>query len=982
MVEGGMPRGSRNEGAGSGSGRAKKPEIPKLSLREQLAAETAKLKANESARFTADQAPYEDATLEGDMETSGDLRAAPAVAFEAAPVEEGDVPSWDTADLKESVLSGMGMAPNLDTDQYRFGDPRALNMVQAADAAESARGKAKRPMDRKTMEKMVMGVPLEEGENEEAIPAKEKKVWKSKGGNVEIDMEAMVVGTADIFEMEPKEQAAALKTELDPADMVDRVPALSRLEQDMPEAELEAISNAFGEGFGPEGKKAAKEAVQEIKDMPEAKKERTLNGITNLGVFISEWKSDKMGEMLGWAEKKTDGGSFMNRLLKSSREFYERKSASNRRLIESTAKMASLSGAMTGAAKMGSILSWGRVALDIVGKGAFAKHINPFRHMTAGAMAFGTGAEIAKEVRFKAEGLREKTRVQDWEDAEGEARALYEEAKKKAGGGEVTVETLTAAYQENLPKDLLARLEGNIMAGSTFVGHVIKKDLTWGVARIQKKLDAIEANGKLNVEQKEKKRQELLVSYNGFLREADLMTTRVAGVDAASYAARLLEKSAKAFVTVMAVDTIARLFLSAHEILDRNFGQPENAFRGVPKTETAQGPNESLPTDVHRSLADAEVMTAESRNLPPGFVSLEMVGPGGSITGSLMKQLEEHPEKFGYTGETGRSSEQLHAWAFKTAKQMAKSAGFLTRKDQQDTWLSGAAVGKLHVGVDMSHGKPELAMVDSDGRVLGAAELKAGSYAMETPGGHKELPPVTEPAERPSLAQDYYLKKVLGAGAGNLDTAAQKDLGSRLFRLKVYNANMRDETLSSESRAQARAMAVGILRETSGKYRDALPRGWTEKLNQTESYTAFVQRESHGAEPVVSHEEEKPHVPMPKPLRRPVHSAEPTPEPAPAPKLPEGEPLVFNGVEHPEWGQEYKEALTPAFNALDAHGEGHSKDSILEFLHDMDRLKKAVAMLPASDPQRANLLETLEQGKTQVAPFYAAFMKPDWFEQV
>ena len=833
-----MPTGPRKEPPPIPAIRRAKVGGQKPTFAEQLAPEMAKLKANEATRATLDQAPYDEATLEGDMETAGDFRPA--------AVEEGDVPSWDAADIKESAMGGMGMAPELDTDQHRFGDPRALNMVQTADLPAS----------------------------------KKKESWTSKAGNIEIDLEAMGVGAADIYELEPGEQVKALKTELDPSGVAERTPVLSRLEEDMPEQQLEAVASAFGEGFGPEGKQAAKEAVGELKGMPKAKKERTLNGITNLGVFISEWKSDLMAGVIGAAARKTDEGSFMNRLLRSGKEYYERKSASSRKLIESETKLASLAGATTRMSKVGSILSWGRVGLDIVGKGAFAKHLNPFRHMTAGAMAIGASAEVLKETRFKANSLKEKTRM-DVESAEEEARALYEETARKSGG-KVTAEALSAVYQERLPQDLIARLNENFMAGSSFVGHVIKKDLAWGVERIQGKLDKIDTNKKLNDAQKAQKRQELLVSYNGFLREADLMTTKYVGVDAASYGARLVEKSAKAFVTVMAVDTIARLFMSAHDLFDRNFGS------GTAVGAAGAKAMESLPQ------GDVEVMTAESRELPSGIVSVETIGAGGSITGSLMKQLEEHPEKFGYTGETGRSSEQLHAWAFKTAKAMAKQAGFLTRKDQQDTWLSHAAVGRLRIGVDMSHGKPELAMVDEKNHVISAAELKAGPYGMKVPFADKgeavPTPEVVPPPESSyAPAHDYYVKKMLGAAAGKMDPKDRDQLGLTLNHLRRAQAVMHDEHASPASRAQARELAVADLREISKKYDGIMPKGWTEKLEKTPTYAEVLAK---GAGPV--HEEMGPPAPpreettppVEKPIRRVVRPVEPAPEPVVEKKAP------------------------------------------------------------------------------------------------
>lgn len=888
----------------------------KKSFQEQVAEEGAKLQASESARRTDAQAPYDEATIEGDMETAGEWRAAKP--------EAGDVPALET--------------------------PR---------------------------------------------------IWQNKTGTVKLNLDALGLSEADIVELEPGQAAAALKPELDPADVVDE----EYVDEVMSDEEILAAQEAAAtKGYGPEAAAAAHEAVEEIQAMPEEKKKRTLNGIVNLGAFASEWKSEKMASLIGSAESKTDQGSAMNRLLAATREYYQRRAESSRKLIERNDKMLSVSGTLTNASKVGSILSWGRVGLDIVGHGAFAKQLNPFRHMTAAAMAFGTGAEIGKEMRLKNTDVRTLTRIEDAEAAEDEARALYEEAKKKAGG-EVTAEALSASYKERLPQDLLKRIQENPDGFATsFVSKVFKKDLAWGVERIQKNLDKIDADPKLTDEQKAAKRQRVLAGAEGFLRDADRMLTRSAGVDAAAYSARLVEKGAKAFVTVMAVDTMARLFTSAHDLFDQHFGQPENAFRGLPATAMAGGTVESF------IAPEPELMTAESPELPPGIVSLETVGAGGSITGSLMKQLEEHPEKFGYEGNAARDSEQLHAWAFKTAKAMAKEAGFLTRKDQQDSWLSAAAVGKLQIGVNMEGGKPSLAFVDHNGAVLSAADIKAGRYEMpvpfpdagEEPAKESPVPPVLSPEQRPSFAQDYYVNKLLGAKAGELTNAQKRDLGGLLFRLKHYETLMRDEGAEAGSRATARTEAAKLLKTIAEKHAGILKPGWTEKMHAMPSYTAFVQMDGKGkefvgppappveAKPSVDEvvEEEKPKAPpVPKPRKVVMPAAEEAPVKVPkAPPVParsESEVPVADLVpKEPEAGPAGKleEYFAPSYAELPERGAVISKKTFSAIVEQMRSAAAERDRAPAGSSMRKAAEEYLAETRKTVQGSFGKYLKPGWYE--
>lgn len=792
------------------------PPVPKPMKRlggaEKAQADTtlATLKENEAAR--AAEAAMEARSM-GRFEDDGggQVQGRVVETFKAAPVEDGDVPSWDAVDLKETAMGGMGMAPELDTDQHRFGDPRALNMVQAVD-----------------------------------LPVTEEK--KKKKAKQKVDMKAMVLGTADIYDTQMEEEEKPSAKEVWEAEK--GLPSMivdPELRQEAAEPGVKDIEKAAGPLVGGAAEEAAlKQAVEaETAALPEEKKRGLLQGALNLGVQLTTLVNDSAAAMADRLSRNcADSNSLYCRLALSTKTLFKTRADNTRRLLEGEDGLLS----RKGVAKAVSVYSWARAATAI---GAFGGAEIARRTSMAALGVAGTSLEIAKEARLKNMDLREQVgaeRVRDMDAAAEEAWAMYEEAKASAKGKAPTAEQLSNKFGERLPKALLERLakkpEGVAMG---FAERLAEKDLRRTLEKIQAKLDAIE-NGPGTDAEKRARREQLMAGgviakqWGSYLKDADRFLTAAGTVDMLGYSARAAERTAKGARTAL-------VLLSLGALAKRGWDAFSSHETVVPAEASSVVGGESLAPETTPTapLGDAEVMTAESRDLPPGIVSMETVGAGGSITGSLMKQLEEHPEKFGYTGDTGRSSEQLHAWAFKTAKQMAKSAGFLTRKDQQDTWLSAAAIGKLHIGVDMSHGKPELAMVDADGHVMSAAELKAGPYGMKIPFADKgEATPVTpevvSPDQRPAAAADYYLKKMLGAEAAALSPAQQKELGTNLFKFKHYEQLMRDESLSPESRAEAKKMALALLTSTTQKYGDTLGVGWTEKMHNTEPYTAYVTR--------------------------------------------------------------------------------------------------------------------------------------------
>ncbi|MDO8260443.1 MAG: hypothetical protein Q7T50_02995, partial [Candidatus Magasanikbacteria bacterium] len=99
--------------------------------------------------------------------------------------------------------------------------------------------------------------------------------------------------------------------------------------------------------------------------------------------------------------------------------------------------------------------------------------MSPVGGILMGTMATGHSSEVLKNTRLKVEEVIEKTRVgkldekgemmnkDDFDRAWDEAYRLYDEAVLRSKDGEVSAKDLDKIYQENLPKDILARIERN-----------------------------------------------------------------------------------------------------------------------------------------------------------------------------------------------------------------------------------------------------------------------------------------------------------------------------------------------------------------------------------------------------------------------------------------------------------------------------------------------------------------------------------------
>lgn len=304
-----------------------------------------------------------------------------------------------------------------------------------------------------------------------------------------------------------------------------------------------------------------KEVEKELAKMPEKEKISLAKAIGNLGLYVECRKTgffaktlNTIGaERLAKKDKHIAEQGTLSRFLVSMSENYQKESErAEKRLRQKGQK------GFSNYRYISSNLSmYGRTVADIAGLTATSS----FRLVMAGTMFFTRGAQAAKEARLKNQEVIEKTRIDDIEKAEEEAWKLYEAAQKQ-GKSEITAEDLNKAFKENLPKDLLKRLNARIKSDKLFdkAKAMFAKDIEHSVFKIDKKLSEIEENGKLSAEQKEVEREKIFRKYEKFLNEMDGMISKYGTVDALALGGRYAEIAGKTVTAGLAVESLYLLY--------------------------------------------------------------------------------------------------------------------------------------------------------------------------------------------------------------------------------------------------------------------------------------------------------------------------------------------------------------------------------------------------------------------------------------
>lgn len=322
--------------------------------------------------------------------------------------------------------------------------------------------------------------------------------------------------------------------------------------------EVEDLERQAKELGDPELEKEARELRAELERTPEGEREKISVGFRNVGFFVEEAKNNffarvfkelseahtklETSDVVTRKEAPTPGkksvvGKFMGQLGK---RFNEEAGKARERIetIEKTKDRETLANA--------GYLFGNAVKLWTITSGAVTM---PLRAIAMGGMAFSRGADAAKEVRLENEKVIEKTRIEDMNRAAEEAWKVYEAAKGRAGTEAVGVKDLEKAYREQLPKDILARLEAKTPEQPSLMNRVaqgfMKVHIERSVKRLERKTAKIEANEKLTAKEKSAKRERLFNRFDRRLHDYDRVVGQFGTVDALAMGLRYAEIGGK-----------------------------------------------------------------------------------------------------------------------------------------------------------------------------------------------------------------------------------------------------------------------------------------------------------------------------------------------------------------------------------------------------------------------------------------------------
>jgi len=420
--------------------------------------------------------------------------------------------------------------------------------------------------------------------------AKEEEIPELKKANPK-DREKLRKTSAELESL--KQNIKRLKKEIGRLKIETNTPQNSpdlQTEAETPKPEAEAQQSHTPEVLKLESEEEI--AIEkEIKELPTEDKEKLSVGLGNVGFIVEKKKNDFFAKVFSWiAEKNLDQKKTTTRFLRKLSAGFLRDAKIAQKKAEDV---------VNGKAKrrmgnvgnlFGNVLRYGRVVTDLLGNTL----ASPLRYVMMAGMVSVRASEAAKETRLENEEVIEKTRIIDAERAAEEAWNIYEQAQKKAGGENISAESLKDAYIMGIPKDMQKRLEDTTVANS-FIQGVLRKSIESNISKFNEKIEDIENNKKLTKEQKEKKKEKLIKKWEEALVDYDRVLTRHGEVDELAMAGRYAQTVSKAVVTVVTIETILlsveKIFESVAQVISStNADIPEKPFipYGPPAPETAQ----------------------------------------------------------------------------------------------------------------------------------------------------------------------------------------------------------------------------------------------------------------------------------------------------------------------------------------------------------------------------------------------------------
>lgn len=303
--------------------------------------------------------------------------------------------------------------------------------------------------------------------------------------------------------------------------------------------------------------KQSKEVEQEINEMPESEKKTLFENMADLGYQTQKFRSQKMGEMMSWMSKLTSKNKNLHDYFNEYSNIYKEDEAKAKQAIETKGKDFKAKG--MGIAKgAGNTMKYGRVVYDALDSFS-ARGLNPLRNFTAGAMFLARSSEAVKRTVINSEAIKEKTRIEDVEEAMAEAERIFNINLDENGTTSLSKDDLENLYKEQLPKDILARIDrGGGIKGAGFIQRIFRRDADIYANRILKKINKVE-NNKKSEEEKKIEKEKIMQKYSALLKDLDVMITHEGVVDNWAYVSRVVEKTGKGVATLLVAESAYRL---------------------------------------------------------------------------------------------------------------------------------------------------------------------------------------------------------------------------------------------------------------------------------------------------------------------------------------------------------------------------------------------------------------------------------------
>lgn len=415
------------------------------------------------------------------------------------------------------------------------------------------------------------------------------------------------------------------------------------------------------------------EIKKEFEALPPEEQKKVALGLQNVGYYIEENKSKFFSNTFenirggavakGWIKENGALDRFFGVLSQNAKNDAEE----NKKKFDEAQK--TIRGEVSNVGSVvGNITKYSRTVLDAVGVTAGA----PLRYVMMGSMLFGTGADAAKEARFKNEEVLEKTHVKDIDAAAGEAWKIYNKAKNE--DGVASKKDLDVAYKAGIPADLLARLQKEPEPGvaSGILQRIIKWDVEDSVKRINGKLEKIENDKGLSEEEKKARQQKILDKYSKHLHDLDRAVGQVGTVDALALGAKYAETTARAAVTAMTIESLAMTAYKLWENMPKILHTARDYWDGRAGLEVAPA------VAINPSMEHGKIVISEAA----------IIHKGEGIEHAFIRQLSDEPEKFGYTGDM-EDENAIKQWAGSQAHRLAISEGYAEMDGNREIRIGG-----------------------------------------------------------------------------------------------------------------------------------------------------------------------------------------------------------------------------------------------------------------------------------------------------